>query len=93
MQNDFYLNYAIQKEFDVLMIHRFFLRIWNFENVEKKPWRTLAHPSYVYCARFHPIVEEYVVTAGYDKIIRVWSMQKKHGTVDLHIGDESIIFV
>ena len=56
-------------------------RIWNFEQTERKPWRTLSHPNYVYCVRFHPFVEDIVVTAGYDKLIRIWNIEKKHGKV------------
>ncbi|CAF1274494.1 unnamed protein product [Didymodactylos carnosus] len=57
------------------------VKIWNFENIQRKPWRTLSHPNYVYCVQFHPYIEEVVVTAGYDKLIRIWDIQKKHGTV------------
>ena len=56
-------------------------RVWNFERVQRKPWRTLSHPSFVYCVRFHPLDENIVVTAGYDKQIRVWTLEKKHGSV------------
>lgn len=61
--------------------HMKLFRIWQFDELKRKPWRTLAHPSYVYCARFHPISEDIVVTAGYDKLMRVWNIEKKHGVV------------
>ncbi|CAF0859168.1 unnamed protein product [Rotaria sordida] len=57
------------------------VKIWNFEETQRKPWRTLAHPSYVYCVRFHPLSEDIIVTAGYDKIIRIWNLGRKHGTI------------
>jgi WD40 repeat protein len=64
------------------MMHVHFLfRVWNFKDLQSKPWRTLAHPTYVYCGRFHPSVKDILVTAGYDKMIRVWNLEKKHGTV------------
>ncbi|CAF3431313.1 unnamed protein product [Rotaria sp. Silwood1] len=56
------------------------VKIWNFEQTQRKPWRSLAHPSYVYCVRFHPFDEDIIVTAGYDKLIRIWNLEKKHGT-------------
>ncbi|CAF1634662.1 unnamed protein product, partial [Adineta ricciae] len=63
------------------------VKIWNFAQTERKPWRTLAHPSYVYCVRFHPFVENILVTAGYDKMIRIWNIDKKHGQVIRTMSD------
>ncbi|CAF2659041.1 unnamed protein product [Rotaria sp. Silwood2] len=57
------------------------VKIWNFEEIQRKPWRSLAHPSYVYCVRFHPLDEDIIVTAGYDKLIRIWHIEKKHATI------------
>ncbi|UJR37055.1 hypothetical protein I4U23_029760 [Adineta vaga] len=63
------------------------VKIWNFEQTERKPWRSLAHPSYVYCVRFHPFVGNIIVTAGYDKLIRIWNIDKKHGHVIRTMAD------
>ena len=32
----------------------------------------LPHPSFVYCAKFHPRVNKVIVTGGYDNVVRVW---------------------
>ena len=32
----------------------------------------LAHPSYVYTARFHPQSSRLLATAGYDRVVRLW---------------------
>ncbi|CAF3764743.1 unnamed protein product [Rotaria socialis] len=63
------------------------VKIWNFEETQRKPWRSLAHPSYVYCVRFHPSSEDLIVTAGYDKLIRIWNIDKKHGTIVRTMND------
>ncbi|CAF1425836.1 unnamed protein product [Adineta steineri] len=63
------------------------VKIWNFEQIQRKPWRSLAHPSYVYCVRFHPFDENIVVTAGYDKLIRIWDLKKKHGHIIRTMAD------
>ena len=32
----------------------------------------MEHPTFVYCARFHPATQHVVVTGSYDKVIRIW---------------------
>jgi len=51
-------------------------QVWSMTNTEE-PAYTLSHPAYVYTAKFHPVVQHVVATAGFDKIIRVWSILKK----------------
>lgn len=36
--------------------------------------KVLPHPSFVYCARYHPIARNLVFTGGYDAVVRVWSL-------------------
>ncbi|XP_067938585.1 jouberin-like isoform X2 [Watersipora subatra] len=45
-------------------------RVW--EVVNKKCLKLLPHPTFVYCAKFHPRVSKVVVTGSYDNILRVW---------------------
>ena len=56
-------------------------RVWT---TRKQPQNVLAkmlpHPSFVYAARFHPVVDKVLVTGGFDRLVRVWSMQ----TDELH---------
>lgn len=35
----------------------------------------MSHPTFVYCAKFHPRVNKVIVTGGYDNVIRVWQME------------------
>lgn len=42
----------------------------------KDSYKILPHPTFVYTAKFHPISEDTICTAGYDKVIRVWSIAK-----------------
>ena len=37
--------------------------------------KLMPHPAFVYTAQFHPRVNKVVATGGYDKTIRVWSLQ------------------
>jgi len=34
----------------------------------------LPHPTFVYCAKFHPRVSKVIVTGSYDNVVRVWHM-------------------
>ncbi len=37
----------------------------------------MEHPTFVYCARFHPGTQHVVVTGGYDRVIRVWKWNEE----------------
>jgi len=45
--------------------------------------KLLPHPSFVYAAKYHPQVGRVVVTGGFDRVIRVWSLLSDgtHGIV------------
>jgi jouberin len=49
-------------------------RIIDIENRSKDAYRILPHPSFLYTAKFHPNSLDIVCTSGYDKVIRVWSI-------------------
>ncbi|CAL4221671.1 unnamed protein product, partial [Meganyctiphanes norvegica] len=52
-------------------------RVWNFEaNDSNNKSQILAHPSYVYVARFVPGKSRIIVTGCYDHVLRVWSSKK-----------------
>ena len=36
--------------------------------------KVLPHPSFVYCAQYHPTAQNLVVTGGYDSLVRVWRL-------------------
>lgn len=36
--------------------------------------KVLTHPSFVYCAQYHPSGQNLVVTGGYDSVVRVWRL-------------------
>jgi jouberin len=38
--------------------------------------KILPHPTFVYTAKFHPNSEEIICTAGYDKVLRIWSISR-----------------
>ena len=61
-----------------------YFRIWAAEKLNNRPVKTLPHPSFVYSAKFHPRVSKVVVTAGYDRIIRIWTVagDDAHGQVN-----------
>ena len=48
-------------------------RVWYLGNCGGKRKReALEHPSFVYCARFHPNTADVIVTGSYDQVIRIW---------------------
>jgi len=55
-------------------------RVWKTDKTSNVLAKMLPHPSFVYTAKFHRTVEKIVVTGGYDRLIRVWSLQ----TDELH---------
>lgn len=51
-------------------------RVYDFMNKSKDAFKILPHPTFIYSAKFHPSIDNVVVTGGYDKSIRVWSINK-----------------
>lgn len=47
------------------------------ENKSKEAYKILPHPSFLYSAKFHPDSLDIVCTSGYDKVIRIWSINNK----------------
>lgn len=45
---------------------------WNVENLHGPAQKVLSHPSFVYCAQYHPAAQNLVLTGGYDATVRVW---------------------
>ncbi|XP_006834780.1 PREDICTED: jouberin [Chrysochloris asiatica] len=52
-------------------------RIWKNEINNTSTFRVLPHPSFVYTAKFHPVVKELVVTGCYDSVIRIWKVDTR----------------
>jgi len=50
-------------------------QVWSLSS-SNEPVYTLSHPAYVYAAKFHPQGQHIIVTAGFDKMVRVWSIAK-----------------
>uniref|UniRef100_A0A3B4WAG6 Abelson helper integration site 1 n=1 Tax=Seriola lalandi dorsalis TaxID=1841481 RepID=A0A3B4WAG6_SERLL len=47
---------------------------WNVERLLGTAQKVLPHPSFVYCAQYHPTTQSLVVTGGYDSLVRVWRL-------------------
>uniref|UniRef100_A0A3B5L2M6 Abelson helper integration site 1 n=1 Tax=Xiphophorus couchianus TaxID=32473 RepID=A0A3B5L2M6_9TELE len=47
---------------------------WNVEKLLENAQKVLPHPSFVYCAQYHPGAQNLVVTGSYDCLIRVWRL-------------------
>ncbi|XP_070776004.1 jouberin [Enoplosus armatus] len=50
------------------------VREWNVERLQGTAQKVLPHPSFVYCAQYHPTAQNLVVTGGYDTLVRVWRL-------------------
>ncbi|XP_027855752.1 jouberin isoform X3 [Xiphophorus couchianus] len=50
------------------------VREWNVEKLLENAQKVLPHPSFVYCAQYHPGAQNLVVTGSYDCLIRVWRL-------------------
>ncbi|KAF7670049.1 hypothetical protein LDENG_00084520 [Lucifuga dentata] len=50
------------------------VRVWNVEELLGIAQKVLPHPSFVYCAQYHPTAQNLVVTGGYDSLLRVWRL-------------------
>uniref|UniRef100_A0A8C8GNN1 Jouberin n=1 Tax=Oncorhynchus tshawytscha TaxID=74940 RepID=A0A8C8GNN1_ONCTS len=53
------------------------VRVWNVQRLQAIAQKVLPHPSFVYCAQYHPTAQGMVVTAGYDCLVRVWRVNVK----------------
>ncbi|XP_072545450.1 jouberin isoform X2 [Salminus brasiliensis] len=53
------------------------VRVWNIERLQALAQKILPHPSFVYCAQYHPHIQSLVVTGGYDGLLRVWNLEVK----------------
>ncbi|XP_035271774.1 jouberin isoform X2 [Anguilla anguilla] len=51
------------------------VRMWNVERLDRIARKVLPHPSFVYCAQYHPSAQNLVVTGGYDCLVRVWDVE------------------
>ena len=45
---------------------------WNVEKLCGPAQKVLSHPSFVYCAQYHPAAQNLVLTGGYDATVRTW---------------------
>uniref|UniRef100_A0A1A8MVS4 Abelson helper integration site 1 n=1 Tax=Nothobranchius pienaari TaxID=704102 RepID=A0A1A8MVS4_9TELE len=50
------------------------VREWNAEMLLETAQKVLSHPSFVYCAQYHPSAQNLAVTGSYDCLVRVWRL-------------------
>lgn len=60
-----------------------FLREWNIQKLMETAQKVLPHPSFVYCAQYHPSAPNLVVSGSYDCLIRVWRLDVDDATGQL----------
>ncbi|RVE57628.1 hypothetical protein OJAV_G00218040 [Oryzias javanicus] len=50
------------------------VREWDVEKLLGTAQKVLPHPSFAYCARYHPRAQNLVVTGSFDCLVRVWRL-------------------
>ncbi|XP_056151400.1 jouberin [Lampris incognitus] len=50
------------------------VRVWDVDRLLGIAQKVLPHPTFVYCAQYHPAAQSLVVTGGYDRLVRVWRL-------------------
>jgi len=45
--------------------------------------KVLPHPSFVYCAKYHPDIGKLVVTGGFDRLLRLWLLESESSTASV----------
>ncbi|XP_061599322.1 jouberin [Cololabis saira] len=50
------------------------VREWDVERLQGAAHKVLPHPSFVYCAQYHPGAQNLAVTGSYDCLVRVWRL-------------------
>ncbi|XP_012527686.1 jouberin isoform X2 [Monomorium pharaonis] len=58
-------------------------RVWDIHNQIVQHIEMLPHPSYVYCAKYGPNNATIVATGCYDRIVRIWAIDKRSGKREL----------
>ncbi|XP_063765141.1 jouberin isoform X3 [Eleginops maclovinus] len=48
------------------------VREWRVEGLQALAQKVLPHPSFVYCAQYHPAAPGLVLTGGFDALLRLW---------------------
>ncbi|XP_065672892.1 jouberin isoform X3 [Hydra vulgaris] len=66
------------------------VRCWDTKRYLTSSIKLLPHPSFVYCAQYHPKLQRIIVTGSFDKVIRLWDKMSEspHATLlrefDIH---------
>ncbi|CAG2066883.1 unnamed protein product, partial [Timema podura] len=66
--------------------------VWDIEAKNRRPSQMLPHPSFVYCANFHPKTNSVLATGCFDHVVRLWSRAGRNKPYELlqelegHVG-------
>nr|CAD7263043.1 unnamed protein product [Timema shepardi] len=66
--------------------------VWDMEAKNRRPSQMLPHPSFVYCAHFHPKTNSVLATGCFDHVVRLWSRAGRNKPYELfqelegHVG-------
>jgi len=55
-------------------------RVWNVDAMAHSACKVLPHPSFVYCAKYHTDIKKFVVTGGFDRLVRIWNLESEGST-------------
>lgn len=71
------MNWSKNDKFLITASNDAISRLIDVENRSKEAVKILPHPNFLYTAKFHPNSSDIICTSGYDKVIRVWTINIK----------------
>ncbi|GAB6023618.1 Jouberin, variant 2 [Chamberlinius hualienensis] len=63
-------------------------KVWRIGSHNSESAAVLPHPSYVYCAKFHPFDKSLIATGCFDCIIRVWDISEPEVNIQERLVEE-----
>nr|CAD7588533.1 unnamed protein product [Timema genevievae] len=67
--------------------------VWDIEAKNRRPSQMLPHPSFVYCAHFHPKTNSVLATGCFDHVVRLWSRAGRNKPYELLYIHSILVYI